>query len=340
MKFEYFNGRELASNSYFMIPKALIKDPVLRKLSPVAKLLYGMMLDKMRWAAKKNQMDTEGRVFIYYSWEKIHEELDIGRNQIYKVIDELDAENGIGLIERVKLGQGKTSRIYVMRIVEAEHDDEESCEDDQKFEKEDSEENYKFSESPNLNFKNHQNRDSRVPNSSTPEVYDQGRINKNINNKNSSNNLISIYPAKKTKEQQDGMRLDLDEKAYRLIVREDIGTDSLCEMYPAEEERIRGLEDLIVDVLTSIRPKIVIGGNERGIGSVKGRFLKLTRFHLETVLGNLNKLTEEPSNLRQYILAMLYNASGTSDAQLQIKVNHDLAYGFGVTGKDEEFMEG
>jgi len=332
MKFEYFNGRELASNSYFTIPKALIKDPELRKLSPVAKLLYGMMLDKMRWAAMKNQVDSEGRVFIYYSWEKIHEELDIGRNQIYKVIDELDAENGIGLIERVKLGQGKASRIYVMRIVEAEHESEDLCEDVQKFENEDSEENEEFSESPNLNFKNPQNRDSRIPNSNTLEVYDQGRINKNINNKNNSNNLISIYPVKMSKEQQDGMRLDLDEKAYRLIVREDIGTDSLCELYPADEERIRGLEDLIVDVLTSTRPKMVIGGNERGIDTVKGRFLRLTRFQLETVLENLNKLTEKPSNLRQYILAMLYNASGTSDAQIRIKVNHDLEYGIGVTG--------
>ena len=346
MKFEYFNGKELASNKYFIVPKALIVDPVLKKLSPAAKLLYSMMLDKMKLAAMNNQIDSEGRAFIYYSWEKIHEELDIGRNQIYKVIDELDAEKGIGLIERVKLGQGRQSRIYVMRIVEAEQEAQIEITDDiQKFGNGNSEEKERFSESRNLNFKNPQNRDSRVSNSNTLEVYDQGRINKNINNNRVNNNLISIYSTKATEEQLDGMRFDLDEKAYRQIVREDIGTDSLCAMYPNEADTIRGLEDLIVDVLTSTKPVMVIGGNRRGTNAVKGRFLNLTRFQVESVLANLNKLTVEPGNMRQYILAMLYNASSTSDAQLQAKVNHDMANGF--TGADiakydnyEDIMEG
>ena len=46
MKFEYFNGKETASNCYFIIPKALQTDPELRKLSVYAKYLYGLMLDR------------------------------------------------------------------------------------------------------------------------------------------------------------------------------------------------------------------------------------------------------------------------------------------------------
>ena len=71
MKFEYFNGRETASNCYFIIPKALQTDPELKKLSVYAKYLYGLMLDRMKLSAKNNQVDNEGRAFIYYSTESI-----------------------------------------------------------------------------------------------------------------------------------------------------------------------------------------------------------------------------------------------------------------------------
>ena len=118
-------------------------------------------------------------------------------------------------------------------------------------------------------------------------------------------------------------------------------TDSLCEMYPAEEAQIRGLEDLIVDVLTSTRSKLIIAGDERGIDSVKSRFMKLTRFHLETVLVNWKNLTKKPANTRQYLLAMLYNVSTTADAELQAQINEDMASGIWTKKSDfEELMEG
>ncbi len=343
MKFEYFNGRETASNCYFIIPKALQTDPELRKLSVYAKYLYGLMLDRMKLSAKNNQIDNEGRAFIYYSTESIQKDLGLGRNTVFKLLDELDADGGVGLIERVKLGQGRTSRIYVMRIVDAEQEfteDEYAEEDVQKFNNWDSEEKEQFSEVQNINFKKFKNGTSRSPKSNTLEVYDQD-VNKNNINKNINNNLIHIYPSNSKNPQMEGIRLDIDEKASRLIVREDMGTDALCEMYPADAAMIRGLEDLIVDVLTSTRPKMKIGGDERGIDSVKSRFMKLTQFHIETVLVNLNKLTKKPANPRQYMLAMLYNVSTTAEAELQTQVNEDMANGVWVKKDDyEEFMEG
>ena len=343
MKFEYFNGKETASNCYFIIPKALQTDPELKKLSVYAKYLYGLMLDRMKLSAKNNQIDNEGRAFIYYSTESIQKDLGLGRNTVFKLLDELDADGGVGLIERVKLGQGRTSRIYVMRIVEAEQEfdeDEYDEENVQKFNKWDSEESEEVSEVQNVNFKKFKNGTSRSPKSNTLEVYDQD-ANKNNINKNINNNLIHIYPSNSMNPRMDGMRLDLDERASRLIVKEDIGTDSLCEMYPAEEAQIRGLEDLIVDVLTSTRSKLIIGGDERGIDSVKGRFMKLTRFHLETVLINWKKLTKKPANTRQYLLAMLYNVSTTADAELQAQINEDMASGIWAKKSDfGKLMEG
>ncbi len=327
MKFEYFDGREPASNCYFPMPKCLHMDPELRKISCEARYLYGLMLDKMKLAALKGQVDKDGKTYIYYKWEDISRDIGKSRNTVFKLLEELDVATGFGLIERVIMGQGRQSRIYVMRIVEAEqeylYDEYEAEEDDnvQKFKNWDSEEKTEVSESQNLNFKNVKNRDSRVPNSNTQEVYDLGRINKNNINKNIYNkNLIHIYHSNTMASQMDGMRSD-DETATRLYVREDIGTDAICDAYPHWESKVRGLEDLIVDVLTSKRRTITISGEERELNVVKGRFMKLNRFQLETVIENWSKLKKAPQNSRAYLLAMLFNVSGTADMQFEAECN-------------------
>ncbi len=327
MKFEYFSGREPASNCYFIIPKCLNTDPELRKLSVEAMYVYGLMLDRMKLSAIKNLVDKQGKTYIYYGWEEISKDIGKGRNTVFKLLEELDMESGVGLIERVKLGQGRPTRIYVMRIVEAEqeYDPEEYDFGDydtaKKFTIRDSREKVDVSESQELNFKNTENRDSGVTDFNTQEVYDQGRINKNNINKNNYNkNLIHIYPSNTMVSQMDEMRLD-DETATRLYVREDIGTDAICNAYPHWESKVRGLEDLIVDVLTSKRRKITISGEERELNVVKGRFMKLNRFQLETVIENWSKLKKAPQNSRAYLLAMLFNVSGTADMQFEAQCN-------------------
>ena len=122
MRFEYFNGREPVSNSYKNIPKSFDSDPILNQVSVSARYVYGMMLDRMKVSAKNNLVDEEGKTYIYYDWEEIAKATRFSKNTVYKLFDELDTVKGIGLIERVKMGQGRQSRIYVMRIVEAEQD--------------------------------------------------------------------------------------------------------------------------------------------------------------------------------------------------------------------------
>ena len=350
MKFEYFSGKETASNCYFIIPKALQTEPELKKLSVYAKYLYGLMLDRMKLSWKNNQVDKEGRAYIYYSTESIQQELGVGRNTVFKLLEELDTDNGIGLIERVKLGQGKISRIYVMRIVEAEQefvDDEYAEEDAQKFNNWDSEEKEEDSEVQNVNFKKFKNGTSRSLKSNTLEVYDQDSDNKNNINKNNYNkNLIHIYPSNSADVQADGMGLDRDEIATRLYVREDIGTDELCSAYPHWESKVRGIEDVLVDVLTSRRNKITIAGEERDLNTVKGRFMKLNRFQLETVIDNWSRLKKAPNNPRAYLLAMLFNVSGTADIQFEAECNEGAQNNFQKVAENydntdyEEYMEG
>lgn len=114
--FDYFYGGESEQFSYYRIPRLLVTGAQFKFLSTDAKLLYGLMLDRMGLSLKNQWYDAVGRVFIYYPLEEIMEALNCGHNKAVRLLAELDKNSGIGLIERVKQGQGKPAIIYVKRF--------------------------------------------------------------------------------------------------------------------------------------------------------------------------------------------------------------------------------
>ena len=83
-------------------------------------LLYGMLLDRMSLSIKNEWYDDTGRVYIYYTVDEIGSNLNCGRDKAMKLLAELDTGKGVGLIERIKQGQGKPTRIYVKRFTTQE----------------------------------------------------------------------------------------------------------------------------------------------------------------------------------------------------------------------------
>jgi len=110
---EYFYGSQSEIFSFFRIPKELITGKAYKHLSSNAKLLYGLLLDRMGLSTRNGWYDEQNRVYIYYTVEDVAENLCCGLNKAAKLLAELDSDKGIGLIERVKQGQGKPMRIYV-----------------------------------------------------------------------------------------------------------------------------------------------------------------------------------------------------------------------------------
>lgn len=86
-------------------------------VSAEAKLLYGLLLDRMDLSVKSGWHDKMGRVYIYFTLAEIQENLNCGHDKATKLLVELDTPNGCGLIERVKQGQGHPAKIYVKRLV-------------------------------------------------------------------------------------------------------------------------------------------------------------------------------------------------------------------------------
>ena len=80
-RFDYYYGVEAEQFSFYRVPRMLIKDSHFKSLSSDAKLLYGLMLDRMALSLKNGWVDEDGRVFIYYTVESIMEALTCGNKK-------------------------------------------------------------------------------------------------------------------------------------------------------------------------------------------------------------------------------------------------------------------
>ena len=135
-RFNYFYGRMAEYFQFFRVPKMLVTDRRYRKVSRDAKLLYGLLLDRASLSFKNGWIDEEGRVYVKYPIKEIMVDLCCSNKTAVGFLAELDDENGIGLIEKVRKGQGKKSWIYVKDFTTDAVISEESAEEDTDLEEE------------------------------------------------------------------------------------------------------------------------------------------------------------------------------------------------------------
>lgn len=67
LQLDYYYGNEAEQYSFYRIPKALFTDPRFKGVSVEAKVLYGLLLDRMALSVKNNWLDPDGRVYIIYT---------------------------------------------------------------------------------------------------------------------------------------------------------------------------------------------------------------------------------------------------------------------------------
>ena len=115
--FDYYYGKEAEQFAFYRIPRMLIKDKRFSGLSSDAKILYGLMLDRMALSIRNEWQDGDDRTYIIYTIEQIMEDLNCSRDKAIKVLAELDSRKGIGLIEKIRRGLGKPDIIYVKNFV-------------------------------------------------------------------------------------------------------------------------------------------------------------------------------------------------------------------------------
>lgn len=62
IRFGYFTGKESEMLTFYRVSKLLITSDYFEKVSNDAKMLYGLMLDRMSLSVKNGWIDAESRV--------------------------------------------------------------------------------------------------------------------------------------------------------------------------------------------------------------------------------------------------------------------------------------
>ena len=309
--FDYFYGEESEQFSYYRIPRLLVTGQQFRNLSTDAKLLYGLMLDRMGLSIKNHWYDHCGRVYIHYTLDEIQTALNCGHNKGVRLLAELDTVTGIGLIERVKQGQGHPTRIYVKRFTTKSIPQQPIPPPNNDF---------RLTETgspdfPKTEVKSSPNGKSRLPQSGSAE-FPFSEVP--YNNKNYLNNSY-LYPSinQSATEPIDA----IDRNRCRELVKEQIGYIAFREQQRPEVDE---LVELITDVLCSPQASYRIGGAQFKSQIVRERLSGLEQPHIEYVLDCMKKNTTKVRNIRGYLLTALYNAPTTIEHYYQSAVQHDL----------------
>lgn len=300
IQFKYFYGTESEMLTFYRIPKLLVTSKYFKTLTNDAKMLYGLMLDRMSLSARNHWFDKENRVFIYFSVGDTMECLNCGKNKAMKTIAELDEKGGIGLIERKKQGLGKPDIIYVKNFFLSSKES--------------------GSEVYNVNLCRSQNETSEGLDDGPQEVYKED-TNKNKNNNtefnnNESNLILSVGTGEKRS----------DVAGYQQLIKENIEYDFLLDRYPYDRDIIEGLLDLILETVLSRNDEIEIARNRYPAELVRSRFLKLDFGHMEYVLECMKDNTAKVRNIKKYMLAVLFNSVSTVGSYYQAEVNYDMYY--------------
>lgn len=333
IRFDYFHGMEAEQYSFYRIPKMLFTAECFRSLSCEAKVLYGLMLDRMGLSIKNRWIDEEDRVYIVFTVEETAELMNCGTQKAVKLMKELDTDKGIGLIEKKRLGMGKPNVIYVKNFMEKENpplpDRGESPDENEtaaRAENRSDDDNnsgvVKITNQGLLKsqFKNGENHNSGIVKTTIQEFPKSQSNNTEFNKTDfSKTDPINPYPS-------DVIRL-MDR--YRSLIRENISYECFLSRRDCQKEELDELVELMADVMMMPdHAAIRIAGVERTAALVKERFLKLEYSHIAYVLGCLQGNTSKVGNIMSYLLTSLYNAALTIDNYYRAEVNHDL-YGSG-----------
>lgn len=291
MAYDYFYGQQSEQFSFYRIPKILFSQDKFWNVSTDAKLLYGILLDRMNLSARNGWLDEAGRVYIIFTIEEIKESLGCAEKKAVKLLDEL--EKKAELIERKRQGLGKPNLIYVKNFI---------------------------SGSVERQFLNCQNDNSATFQNTIQDLSKSQGNNTDIKNTDLSD-TNSIFPSGNCGKENGNEEY----QQYYQYFYEQLGIEYLQQDYPYDVDRLENILELVVETVCSKRQIIRIGGDDRPIEVVKSRFMKLNSEHIRYVLDCFKENTTKIRNIRQYMLASLYNAPTTIGSYFDALVRHDMA---------------
>ena len=303
--FPYHYGLEADNYTFYRVPKILFSEHEFSGLSTEAKMLYGLMLDRMQLSAKNNWVDEQGRIYIFFKIESIMAALSCGNKKACSLLAELDDRKGIGLISRIKQGMGRPDRIYVHKCI--------------------------TEEMSRRHFMKCHNDISCDVRSTTHDVSESQRNNTEMNNKkNNDTESIESYQhdagtAGDTPTAREYDRMDrMDRRYWKQYFENALSIDILRSDYPMRRDTLDEILTLIVDTCSSRQEYIRVGRDDKPAAAVREAFMKLTDSHIRYVMDCLEDTVSEIRNIRQYLLTALYNSTMTISNYYDAMVRSDM----------------
>ena len=291
---DYFRREHAQYYAYYRVPKLLFTHEYYQNVSAEAKILYGILLDRMQLSLRNNWFDDQGRVYIYCTIQEIMKRLGCGSQKAVSLLKELDTGHGIGLIEKKRQGFGKPNVIYVKNFASILPKDQDIF----------------------FSPKNCDNHHTGSVKNNNQELW-ESPSNNTDNNKTKISETDQSY---QTKPSQKGSVNDMV-SFIKVLVDYDI----LVYDFPDDRGLIDGLIEIMADILVLPEEAVVrISGVERPVSVVKSQFMKIRMFHIQYVLSCMMSNTTKINNIKSYLLAALYNAPMTIDHYYQSRVRHDM----------------
>ena len=296
--YDYFYGAEADQFSFYRIPKVLFTEERFKSISAEAKVLYGLLLDRMSLSARNGWLDEEGRVYIIFSVEDIMTSMGCANQKAAKLLYELESK--CSLIERKRQGLGKPNLIYVKNFVTPSESHFKKCE-------------------------NHDSGSVKITSQESLKSHANNTENNNTEFSDTESFLFTSFREDHTREPK---RSEADQRQqYKDLIMENVSYDTLLCDYPYDKDILSEILELMVDVVCTTKPTVRISGDDKPAEVVRSQFLKLDSEHIRFVMGGLKENTTRIRNMRQYLLATLYNAPLTIGNYYRSLVSHDMSEG-------------
>ena len=225
--------------------------------------------------------------YIICTIEEVMDSIHCARQKAVKLLDELEQE--FQLIERRRQGLGKPNLLYVKDL---------------------------YAGLSQSNYWKYENHTSGGMKTELPGVPKSNGSNTEKINKTDNSETDLIYPAELQEEEQ-----------YRRYFKEALELEILEQGYPADKAVLYEILELLVETVTSRKKFLRICGEEKPKEVVKSRLMKLDSSHIQYILECLKENSTQIRNIKQYLLATLYNAPVTVDSYYSAQVRREFGWG-------------
>lgn len=302
MSFDYFYGQQSDLFTFYRVPKVLFTNERFWNISADAKMLYGILLDRMSLSAKNGWIDKNGRVYIIFTIDEAKMALNCAEQKAIKLLSEL--EKKAGLIERKRQGLGKPNLIYVKNFISAV-------------------------DSQLLNCENH--------NSGTMEITTQELPKSQCNNTDIKNTEFSdtdsIFPS------GNGGMMDENDRyqEYFDYFSDQLSMDLLKKDYPYDSEMLDNILELIVETVCTKRPlynnlpvekqtAFLTRIRQDSAHSFSDLIDATTNGQLHGNYGHSRNYWTRPGNLQAEAFAHFFEASMGDQGKLELHTKHHIPF--------------